>query len=344
MSVSDDSEEDSSVLNAPSEDPLDRDYEELDPDTYGMGITAIVKDSYWLVHGRGNRPARTLQFISAMTLIAFTIFLQGYFIWELQNLVSSVAVTRARHIYGEYELNMYEEGHLYNNSAGHPRGEGGVNGPYFNEANFKGLSTDFKTKICSIPFSQPGFFSAVLLIWTLTVMNSLKRTAELMYHFLWLTPTCSGLKQMLKPGEENTTIVRRLTCPVKFAIFGLIGVPRTVMNIILLWRGTRYLAATFSFADLLLNAIALEFILLLKDLLWMVVISDRNKREVANLRYVAQTRLGKVSGMNYVASWSWLVLSMAYVGLYFRFQQTMPDYNWDVKDVCKKHLEWLSRG
>jgi len=326
------------------DDIIDAEYDTLDEDTYGMGIAAIIKDSFWIVHGHGPTAARALQFISAMLLIVFTIALQGYFIWELQHLVSSVAVTHARKVYEEYEVDMYAEGHTYKNSAGHLRGEGGPKGPYFRPENFHNLTKDFKDEVCAIPFSQPGFFAAVLIIWTLTVMNNLKRVTELMYHFCYLTPTVTSVKYMLKQDEEKATIVEGLTLPIKFTLFIFIGIPRTAMNTILLWRGTRYLAATFSFADLLLNAIALEFILLLKDLLWTVAISDRNKREVANIRYVSRKHLDRVSGLNYIETWIWLILALVYVGLYFVFQQTLPNYNWDVRDVCKEYVEWKARG
>jgi len=310
-----------------------------------MGIAAIIKDSYWIVHGEGPTAARMLQFASAVALIVFTVSLQGYFIFELGDLVTSVAVTHARKIYEEYEVAMYEPGHLYNNTAGHLRGVGGPKGPYFRPENFDGLPKDFKDEACAIPFSQPGFFAAVLIIWTLTVMNNLKRVTELLYHFCWLTPTVSSVREMLKQDEEDkTTIVKGLTCSIKFALFTCIGIPRILMNTVLLWNGSRYLAATFSFADLLLNAIALEFILLLKDLLWTVVISDRNKREVANMRYFSREHLGRVSGMNYIETWFWLLLSILYVALYFYFQQTLPQYNWDVRAVCHDYLKWKARG
>jgi len=339
-------EEEENLFQIHPDDLLEDEYETLDEDTYGMGIAAIIKDSYWIMHGQGPTTARLLQFISAMALILFTLGLQGYFIWELQNLVSSVAVTHARKVYEEYEVKMYAKGHLYNNSAGHLRGVGGAKGSYFRPENFDSLSTDLKDQVCGIPFSQPGFFAAVLIIWTLTVVNNLKRVTELMYHFCWLTPTVPKVTQMLKQDdEEKTLIVKGLTCSIKCMLMVFIGIPRTLMNVILLWRGTRYLAATFSFADLLLNAIALEFILLLKDLLWTVVISDRNKREVANIRFISRgEHLGRVSGTAYIESWFWLIMSATYVGLYFKFQQTLPDYNWDVRDVCREYVEWKSRG
>jgi hypothetical protein len=334
----------STLYEFDSDDPLHEEYETLDEDTYGMGIAAIIKDSYWIVHGQGPTAARVLQFLSAIALIVFTVGLQGYFIWHLGELVTAPAVTHARHIYEQYEVAMYAPGHLYNNTAGHLRGVDGPKGPYFRPENFDDLPKDLKDSACAIPFSQPGFFAAVLIIWTLTVVNNLKRVTELMYHFIWITPTVSSVTQMMKQDDHNHTIVKGVTCPIKCVLITLVGIPRILMNTVLLWNGSRYLAATFSFADLLLNAIALEFILLLKDLLWTVVISDRNKREVANMRYFARERVGRVSGFNYLESWFWLLLSILYVGMYFNFQQTLPQYNWDVRDVCKDYLEWKARG
>jgi len=327
------------------EEVLDEEFGSLHEDTYGMGIAAIIKDSYWLTAGSGSMGARIIQFFSAMLLVIFMIFMQAYLILELQTLVSSEAVTEARELYEKYEKAMYDDNHLWKNSAGHFRGTGGAKGPYFHAENFDDLDADLKDAVCAIPFSQPIFFGAVLALWTLTVVSNIKDILDLLYRLCWITPTVSTVKRMMKRNpEEKTTDVVGLTCPIKMALVVLMGIPRILMNILLLWRGSRYLAATFNFGDLLLNSIALEFILLLKDPLYEVIISKRNKMEVSNLRVKARRSLKQVSGTNYIESWGWLLLSLTYVVLYIGLQQALPNYQWDVSNICKPYLEMKSRG
>jgi len=324
---------------------LDEKFGGMHEDAYGMGIAAIIKDTYWLIEGGGSRGVRALQFTSAIVLVLILIFMQAYLILELQTLVSSQAVTEARELYEKYEKAMYDKDHLWTNSAGHLRGVGGANGPYFHAENFDDLDKDLKDAVCSIPFSQPIFYGAILAVWTLTVMSNIKDIVDILYRLCWITPTVSTVKRMMKKNlEEKTTDIVGLTCTIKIVLVVLIGIPRVCMNILLLWRGSRYLAATFDFGSLLLNAVALEFILLLKDPLYEVIISKRNKMEVSNLRVLARGKLKIVSGMNYMESWWWLLLSLLYVVLYLWLQQTLPNYNWDVSEICKPYLEMKSRG
>merc|ERR1712190_387168 len=93
------------------------------------------------------------------------------------------------------------------------------------------------------------------------------------------TDTVDSVKGMLEEQEANTVVLRGLTMPFKAMLFFTIFLPRILIDLVLLWLGCRWLAATASFSDVLLNAIALEFILLLKDLVYNAVVPRRNQWE-----------------------------------------------------------------
>mmetsp|Transcript_112189 Transcript_112189/g.350789 ORF Transcript_112189/g.350789 Transcript_112189/m.350789 type:complete len:365 (-) Transcript_112189:55-1149(-) len=325
---------------ATSEEVMEVEYEHVDEDTYGAGFTALVKDSYWFYRGTSNFGARCTQLFASMALQCLTIALQAALIYELQSLVSSRAVHHARKIYDHYEAHMYGANNTYLTPYGWRRGTGGMHGPYFRKENFYTLDPDLQEEICSMPISQPIMFSIVLLIWTLVVMNNLKTCLEFQHRMLWVTPT-GTVDNMLQKGEDNVTnIVACLPLSIKFLVVLLIGAPRVGMNCVLLWRGTRWLASTMDFNELLLNAIALEFILLLKDLLYVVVISDRNKRETQNLKILPRHREDAPDVCKYLETYAWLGLAILYVYLYFKvlLQFVLPDYNWDIHDTCQEYV------
>merc|ERR1719223_1783633 len=72
-------------------------------------------------------------------------------------------------------------------------------------------------------------------------------------------------------------IIYQLTMCVKALLSLLIFMPRIVINCILLWLGCRWLLATTSFSDLLLNAVALTFVLDLGQIFYHAAVPERNK-------------------------------------------------------------------
>merc|ERR1719352_770167 len=68
-----------------------------------------------------------------------------------------------------------------------------------------------------------------------------------------------------------------LTVAMKVALLGFVQCPRIIMNSFLLWLGARWLTATLGFGDLLLNALALEFILNLAGLLYQAMVPHNGK-------------------------------------------------------------------
>merc|ERR1719161_2218973 len=84
----------------------------------------------------------------------------------------------------------------------------------------------------------------------------------------------------LKKTSQGDDEVQGLTCCLKAALVLCVQCPRFIMNSVLLWLGMRWLTATLGFGDLLLNALALEFILNLSDLLFLTLVPYSGKMMV----------------------------------------------------------------
>merc|ERR1719324_47455 len=63
-------------------------------------------------------------------------------------------------------------------------------------------------------------------------------------------------------------------------VLGFLVLLRCVIACVLLFLGCRWLLATNRFADLILNAVALEFILLLKETTYLLLVPKRNQLEL----------------------------------------------------------------
>jgi hypothetical protein len=251
--------------------------------------------------------------------------------YEIQQFGTAKAVHDIRIAYENFEVHMYHH-HTWQTTTGKQRGEKG----YFDPSMFESLSEEDKEEACKIPFSQPQFLSAVLLIWTLTITGEIKTCWS---HFSRLIVNCQTTNSMAYATEDDTggnVVIYRLTPAVKGCIFGFVILPRLVIALALLWLGCRWLAATNDFADLVLNAVALEFVVLLKDLLYSSLVPDRNKRETQTTKIDFSFESHHPSPGTFLGSFLWGFVGMLWVFLYIYYlQQVLPDYQWDVREVCE---------
>lgn len=138
--------------------------------------------------------------------------------------------------------------------------------------------------------------------------------------------------------EGGQARVVGITCLVRSVILLFIMLPRFLLTSFLLWLGSRWLLATTGFADLLLNSIALEFILLLRELLYNVLVPLHTKKETEGTFFPSS----KVSGGSfgtYFNTLSLAVLAFIFVGTYFYgWQMVLPSYQWDVRKTCETYL------
>lgn len=320
---------DGEVVNEIMEEP-----EPLDEDVYGVGISSLIRDVEKITRAEGRMCLRSCRILATSTLLVLTLIMQAFLIFEFKRLVTQGFVHRIRTAYGDYEEWMYEN-HTTLTANGFYRGIPG----HFNPSRFANLPESIdKDFICSVPLSQPHFFACILLIWTCTVVIDMRKTLMNMDIMLIRTPLIASARDMLQTGEGATVTLLGLPLALKVFLFFCVFLPRLAIDVVLLWLGCRWLAATGNFDDVLLNAIALEFILLIKDLLYSAVVPVRDRYENAHF-LVPKHRKATVSWTGYMGAFLWLLVAFAWVFLYVcKLQQVLPDYRWDIHGVCQSYL------
>lgn len=323
---------------------VEREPENLDEDVYGAGIATLVRDSYSLVEGKGELTLRVSRLASSFLLMAFVVFLQIFVISQMQALVASRAVTEIRQIYGRYEFVMYgaDVTHNYLTPNGFPRG---LDKQYFDMSNFARLTDEEKDLACNIPFSQMQILVPILFIWTLTIVADLRRCGDLFVRLILSTPSITSMKDAVVEGEGECEIVVGLTKEVKALLALTCMIPRWIIDVYLLWLGCRWLCATPNFGDLLLNSVALEFIVLLKDTLFIGVVPDRNKRATQNTLIQPWQKKEPANYRVFLSAFLLVFVSFSCVFYYiYRFQAVLPDYRWDVHEVCQNYVASITSG
>lgn len=343
------------LLDPPFEDPNkdspsgeieNRRNEELPCDTLGFMICAIVRDGEALATGttRGHRWAKISRLITASLILLVNVALQVYLFSCILAYIVPPAVAELSHAYNEYERIMYPNHTVIANGLVR-----GVDG-YFEPLNFAKLGDDLKQRVCTSTFAQPCFFQPLLLIWTLNCLREMKGATDQIYMLIIKMPTVPSMKDSLHTrlvdtgvvvgGSDKVAIIEvktivGLTYAIKLIVFFIILLPRVFITGFLCWLGSRWLAAADDFGNLVLDTVALEFLLLLKVLLYHTVISDRNRRDMNQTQVRPETHTERTSMWIYASTMGWIFLALGWTGFYVNyFQMVLIDYRFDLPELC----------
>jgi len=315
--------------------------EGLSEDIYGMGIAAIIRDMQRFSMNTELKTLRMSRLGISLLSLSFCAVLQVFLLVEMKHLVTSVSTMETRSTYDKFEVWMYgnDTEAMTITDNGYHRGVPG----HMDISRFATLDPAVKDSACQIPLSQPTFFIGVLLIWTFVIVADLRRVFNLGGSLIQHTPTVDSMRdatQDAPPGAgEQAVMVVGLTVPVKIMIVVLILLPRLAVDGALLWLGCRWLCGTMGFSDILQNTVTLEFILLLKDLFYHTMAPHHNKLETRNTMILPSATRSSPSAPVFLGAFAWGILGIVWVLLYVEcLQQVLPEYNWDIHDVCQEYL------
>lgn len=324
-----------------------RRHEDLPNDTLGFMILAIVRDSSDIMLGRSHVFSSSSRIVVAASLLLLNIALQVYLFSCILVYVVPAAVTDIRRAYYKYEIIMYANHTTW--SVNHELR--GIDG-YFNPALVSNLDDELKAAVCSIPLGQPHFFFPLLFIWTMRCIEELKGVTDLTYLLIVRMPTVKSMSDALeirkvpyhglggKTKQLNVKTIVGLTAVIKGLLWFLVLMPRMCVTIFLCWLGSRWLACASDFGNLVLDAVAVEFLLVLKKLLFITFVSDRNKRDMDFTQIRPETKTERNTFWIYVSTSMWFFLGAGWVIFYVGyFQMVIIDYRWDLHDVC---ATWLA--
>jgi hypothetical protein len=330
---------------------------EMRKNVFSAGIASMVQQigvSIECPAERQTQPLQVARLLTSAAVVVLSVSMQVFLVLRVQQLVCSGAVHAIREVYSDYEEHMYSRTYMTVN--GLHRGSGPE---FFLPSNFDSLDDEVKTTICQVPLSQPDFLFAVLFMWSLTVFAEIRACFASAHRFLWITDTSShthvqvstpmgcydekehGVRRRSQEGtdyglDDGQSGLLALSRTVKVVI-GTLFAAEIVTSLFLLWIGCRWLLATPCFSDLILNGLALVFIVQIKDMLYEQVLPHLFQHETEVVR-VKRASLS-LDCHTIATPIVWTTVSATWVGLYmFYFQAVLPDYRWDVRGPCFEFL------
>lgn len=324
-------------------------FEEIEETAYTGAMATIIKDVQHLLKREGSKyPCQRIsRILFAIAILVILISIQFYVLATIKTFVTSPAVRSIRQIYDKYERTMYH-GHVKDSGWGFALGNGGKDGPFFDPTQFDKFDNNFKGSLCLIPFSQPAYLSLILFIWSLSVIGELK-ACFLLFRWLYVIPTTDELEGSMEKHDtgpnDEIEVIAGLPGWFKCGLCSMVIMPRFLASIILFWLGCRWLSATLDFTEVLINAIALEFVISLNSVLYDQLVSDRSKRDLGKLRLHVRKdtdTYGKGPTIaNFIGTFGWALLSAVWIYLYLsHLQLVLPGYQWDVRGPCQP---WVSK-
>lgn len=331
--------------------------EPLDADLYGASITSLIRDMHqvWLGPKTSTTCLRLCRVALTMLLLTTAVFFALFLIAETKIMITPDCVEHMREVYSTYEEWMYNN-HTYLTVHGKRRGLHG----HFHAERFSGLSSDMQSTICGIPLAHVYFTGAVLAVWSFTVVVDLRTVISLSLLLIWKVDTVpsvqdifadrNGQRVLHLSSSSGTFVLEGLTAMFKIVLVIVIFVPRLLLDVCLLYLGCRWLIATQGLPNLLLNAVALQFIVGLKDLCYRAVLPARSMKATQEM-IIRQRVRGPLTCGPYLGSFAWLLWVAAWVYVYMTsLQGVLPDFNWDLSSVCHSgsqqihvvFMQWLS--
>lgn len=145
--------------------------------------------------------------------------------------------------------------------------------------------------------------------------------------------------------------IKALPLTVKLILL-IVFIPWVTIPCVLWWLGCRWLVATNNFENMILNAIALEFVLLLKELAFKAFMPHRSMVDLCKTVIKLDREEASAAHLDiYEANRSIIIFVITafivflYIGLpppiaQNGLQQVLSDYKWDVYEICEPWLQW----
>lgn len=213
-----------------------------------------------------------------------------------------------------------------------------------------GKNNDLPDRVCGITMWNKSFYYAILFLWALTNLQEFRNIDRLVRQ-IWFMPSCKTGTEMLLFTEQFGTFggecrIMALTRVVRFFILIGVCLPRIVIAVWLLLIGWRWLSATHSFEDMVLNSLALEFIIHIDELLYHSVLPLAARNLVERTKFFNEeepksfTVVERDTQVGIIRTFIWLTLVIVFMVIYGQLIQDVlpPDLSL-IQTACTKYRE-----
>mmetsp|Transcript_48103 Transcript_48103/g.99396 ORF Transcript_48103/g.99396 Transcript_48103/m.99396 type:complete len:370 (+) Transcript_48103:115-1224(+) len=295
---------------------------DIPEDAYGAGILAIVRDLQVIRAGPWSSEdvqVKVVQASFALLLLSMNLLMQLGLLYFINLFVVGPSVHKIQSQYLHFHERVFDS-----------------DGNFLRE---EWEDYDGKEDLCQIGMSSPLFYFTVVFLWVLLIVREL-RTTERLARDIWSMPSCRTSAAMTGEDSDHHVVqVVALTPCVRTLIYFMVILPKMVICCTLMYLGCQWLTATNSFADLVMNSIAMEFVTGVDEALYETLLPVAHRKQVADINFVTYRPRAGGRSKEFAAfkrSFIYLLLSTLLVIFYKWLGQTvLPENISDLKEACQ---------
>jgi len=300
---------------------------------WGVTIMIIVRDMPFILSCQADL-AIFVRGVFGLCAVTVNLWLQMTILFYVNKYIVGQSVHDTQDNYSRFHAEVFNKDGSFDHSAWHK-----WTGPYM--------------ELCNLAVSKFGFTMAIVFIWSTRMLGEFRSIERLHkdINCLQTLPAGKGFEEMLweKPkqdinddDEEQQYEVVSLTTRARFFIYLTIIIPKLCIAGFLMFIGCRWLCATESFSDLILNALALEFVIGVDELVYQNFAPQRMQDLITNTKIAQITDIKKgakdsVSDVvwPYIKSIFYMMLVFAWSYFYLgKLQQVIPGFTHDIQAHC----------
>lgn len=327
-----------------SENPVAK-FAPIHVDIYGAAVSSLICDTNALALGLHHKRNSIRSFRVTVSFVGCWLHmgLQTYLLYATSAVISDTVVSDFRKVYDTFVLHMYGNvtNATYMSNHGFHRG----NSAYFDPTRFATLDDNTQSTVCQMPLANDFFFLGIIFIWTLTCVVDVRKGFQMFHTFIVEMPNVpsvlNSVKRFERDNDEPEVVIVGVPPHYKAILVFFVLLPRLIVDCVTIWLGCKWLAATYEMSELLLNAVALEFVVLLNELILVALVPKHGLNGLERTKTVVGSSRLETAEAAVGATLMWVFLCTAWCLAYvYILQNVLPDYKWDIRDVCDVWLNF----
>jgi len=304
---------------------------DIEADCWGALFFVVVRDIPALLVGFIDCVGR-VRIAYSIVVFIINLFIQATMLFFIFKLLMMPSMFSAEKIYKDFTEKAFE-------------------GDVVSDELFEDMSKHHQEHICGLALSQELFVRVIVFLWISTNVAELKDIYKKMSETVAIPALPEGLDRRLMVHDNPATrevelLVVCMTLRVKILLFLVIFIPKILIAIFLSVAGCLWLMAAESISDLILNSLALEFVIKVDELICSVYLPPFFIKDITNLALACQEEdkeieIQKERQMkSFISSSLVLVITALSVETAIRFQPIIHNYHGeDVNAVCTPYWD-----
>mmetsp|Transcript_10072 Transcript_10072/g.23992 ORF Transcript_10072/g.23992 Transcript_10072/m.23992 type:complete len:393 (+) Transcript_10072:117-1295(+) len=289
-------------------------------DTYGAAIVAIIKEFSEV--GTSSEAINIVRCVFAMALLLLNLVLQFSCLYFIEHYVVAPSVHHVQMAYAMFHRRIFDDNGVYQPDAWHK---------YENKA-----------ELCQIAMTNKTFYYTVILLWTVSCLQEFRTGQRLVVNISCVPHAESGDQMFIEDDDSQKISVVAITRRVRWLLYLLVCAPKIGISFMLLRLGLRWLSATTSFEAMVMNAVAMTFVVQIDELLYHFALPAHYRKQVGETDIFIEEEAVSVAHAEWWAYYrsSLYVLAAAVIVVLYAeiIQDILPSEVYEAANICHEYL------